>query len=532
MQIPNIRNSREIAAGGEGKIVEHPNGKDVIKVYHQARHISFEKHLQDLVRLSDSFVKPIDIYTDNSMVIGFSMKYVNLNNYWLFNNLFNKGFCTSNNIDNDFKINVLNKLKKELQEIHSKGIVIGDLNQYNIFVNEKAEILFVDVDSFKTTNQNHSGVLLDDIRDWTTIDINDKTDAWAYDILAFWSLTYCHPFKWVLPGNKETIEQRVKGQKSILSKIAGIKIPALYQKLPIEIEDQYNEIFKGRRYMVSLDGSVAKKAPTVITQPVPTSDLIIRPVLNDVSLVYANGNQITVRMFDGTWKLIVTDTLKIMRELRIDVKAEYVYPSFSIGDFAYIKDNSIYSGQKQVLNNSFKSPEMYFVNGSLMVIDYAQDNQYNYSINNQLAGSIQKTITPIFAKSVLFRGAPIQNFGVKKFLNIPNKDRYTMCPIPSDTKDAHVSGDFIAIEEKQKTTEYKLYADNKPIMDLDYLPFFASKDRVVIIPEDGYIEVVDFYGSTIRKFIVSNCTRTSRLYNTNSGILMLENKTLYLLNTK
>ncbi len=533
MQLPNIKNSREIAGGGEGRIVEHPNSKDVIKVYHQPRPILFEKHLKDLTRLSECFVKPVDIYTDSINVLGFSMRYVNLNDYWLFNNLFNKGFCTSNNIDNNFKIKVLNKLKSELENIHKNDIVIGDLNQYNLFVNNKAEILFVDVDSFKTKNQNHSGVLLDDIRDWTTTDINNKTDAWAYDILTFWALTYCHPFKWVVPGNKETIEQRVKGQKSILSKITGIKIPQLYQQLPSIIEDQYNDIFKGRRYMVSLDGSVIKKSPTIVTQQIPTSDLIIRPIFDNVSIMYANLNQITIKFFDGNWKIIVTDTQKFVRELGVNVLVDKLYPSNNIGEFVYIKGNSVYSSINNTLNNDFINPEMFYLNGSLMVIDYANDLQYNFAINKQMAGSIQKTITPVFAKSVLFRGAPIQNFGIKKFLNMPNQDRYTMNPISEYTKDAHVDGIFVGVETKDKRTEYTLYADNKAIRDMDYLPFFAAKDRVVLLPEDGFIEVVDAaFGGTVTKFNVSNCTRSSKLYNTNSGIMMLENKVLYLLNTK
>ena len=532
MQIPNIKSSREIAAGGEGRIVEHPNGKDVIKVYHQSRPISFAKHLQYLTTLSDCFVKPVDVYTEGNNVVGFSMRYVNLNDYWLFNNLFNKGFCTSNNIDTSFKIKALNQLRVELEKIHNNHIVIGDLNQYNLFVNNKAEILFVDVDSFKTKSQNHSGVLLDDIRDWTTTDINDKTDAWAYDILAFWSLTYCHPFKWVAPGNKETIEQRVKSQKSILSKITGIKIPPLYQQLPSTIEDQYNEIFKGRRYMVSLDGNAVKKAPTVVSQQIPTSDLLIRSIFDNVSVLHANQNQVSIKLFDDTWKLIVTDTQKVVREMSVSISAEQLYPSSNVGEFIYIKGNSVYSSINNTVNNDFINPEIFYSNGSLMVIDYAKDLQYNFAINKQMAGSIQKTITSVFAKSVLFRGAPIQNFGIKKFLNIPNQDRYTMCPVSEHTKDAHVDGIFVGVETKDKRTEYTLYADNKAVREMDYLPFFAAKDRVVLLPEDGFIEVVDAFGNTVTKFNVSNCTRSSRLYNTNSGIMMLENKVLYLLNTK
>ncbi len=528
MQIPDIKNCREIAAGGEGRIIEHPNGKDVIKIYHTPRPISFEKHLKDLTKLSSAFVKPIDVYTDSSKVLGFSMKYVNLNDYWLFNNLFNKGFCTSNNIDADFKVKVLNKLKDELEKIHNSKIYIGDLNQYNLFVNEKSEILFVDVDSFKTPNQDHSGILLDDIRDWTTSNIDNKSDAWSFDILSFWSMTYCHPFKWVVPGNKETLEQRVRSGKSILSKITGIKIPPLYQPLPTKIVEQFEEIFKGRRYMVSFDGNVVK-VPVQITQQVPTSDLLIRSIIDDVYDVHSNNNQISVRTSKG-WKLIVTDTQKVTRELSINVDADILYPSSIVGEYVYIKGDSLFSTNK-TLNNSFSKPEYFFSNGSLLVIDYAQDIQYNIFVDRQLAGSIQKDNTPIFAKSVLFRRAPIQNFGKKKFLNIPNQDKYILVPVSEHTKDAFYFGGVTAIETKNRGTDHTLIAD-KPIKDLDYLPHFTRKGNNILLPEDGFIEVLDLEGNTITKFNVSNCTRTSKLYNTNSGIILLENKVLYLLNTK
>ncbi|MFZ1704368.1 MAG: hypothetical protein WAT79_08470 [Saprospiraceae bacterium] len=531
MQLPNIRNSREIAAGGEGRIIEHPNGKDVIKMYHQKRPLKFQKHLEDLTKLSGVFVKPLEVYTDVNSVLGFSMKYVNLNDYWLFNNLFNKGFCTSNNIDNGFKIKVLNKLKAELEKIHSNKIFVGDLNQYNIFVNEKSEILFVDVDSFKTATQDHSGVLLDDIRDWTTSIINHKSDSWAYDILAFWSMSYVHPFKWVSPGNKETLEQRVKSGKSILTKIQDVKIPALYQPFAQPIVDQFTEIFKGRRYMVNLDGTTFVKTPIVVTQPIPTSDLLIRVVLTDVLDVYANINQISVKT-STNWKLFATDTLKVIREMPGHLYSDFLFPSINVGEFIYMKDNNIISGKDNTINNTFIKPEFYFTEGSLLVIDYAKDIQYNFDVNKQLAGSIHKGNTSIFAKSVLFRGAPIQNFGKKKFLNIPNQDRYFLAEVSEYTKNAIYCGSVIAVESLNKSTDFTLYFNGKPIKNLEYLPSFAKKGSSIFLPEDGFIEVLDKDGDTITKFNVSNCTRSSKLWSTNSGLIMLENKTLYLLNTK
>ena len=92
-QSVDLRNANEIAAGGEGKILEHPKFKDrVVKIYHSPRKPAFAKHLQLLAKLPAEFIKPIDIYYDsNNNVAGFDMDYVNLSDYWLFNNLFNNG---------------------------------------------------------------------------------------------------------------------------------------------------------------------------------------------------------------------------------------------------------------------------------------------------------------------------------------------------------------------------------------------------------------------------------------------------------
>ena len=75
VNLSSLTKGREIAAGGEGKVYEHPSDKNkVIKVYHQARSSSFMLHLQQLAKLSlaDGFVTPGEIYVDKSgQVLGF-----------------------------------------------------------------------------------------------------------------------------------------------------------------------------------------------------------------------------------------------------------------------------------------------------------------------------------------------------------------------------------------------------------------------------------------------------------------------------
>ena len=104
--------SQPIKSGGEGSIYVHPNKpNEVIKIYHTPKDYYYLDKLKKLSMLSNSFVKPKDTFVENKKVIGFTMDFVDFNNYFLFNKLFNKSFCSQNNIDFNFKISIL-KLSK------------------------------------------------------------------------------------------------------------------------------------------------------------------------------------------------------------------------------------------------------------------------------------------------------------------------------------------------------------------------------------------------------------------------------------
>ena len=535
VKLSDLTSSREIAAGGEGKIYEHVSDKNrVIKVYHKARNFDFAKHLDMLSTLGPIFIKPIDIYIDSrKSVLGFDMQYVNFNDYHLFNNLFNKGFCSSHNIDKSLKLKILQKLKSSLEHIHQYKIVIGDLNQYNLFFNLGGDILFVDVDSYQTPDNPHSGVLLDDIRDWTTTDINDKTDVWAYDILAFWATTYCHPYKWVVPGNKESLEIRVRSNKSILSKIQGIKIPALYDPYPIDSDahKQFMEIFTGRRYLVNLTGTYTPIS-TVVKQQIKTTDsLTIRKLYDSVSNIFACNNYFSVKI-GREWRLIEANIPKVTRETD-NLQVDELYPADS-GFYAYKVDGYIRDSQGHA--KFFSKNMITNYNGSyLALIDYDNDKQWNFNINNQLGG-LDSTNTPIFARSIVKRNSLIQNFGSQKYINVPYLNRYMLVQVPEGTKDAIYVDKYIAVEFKKKNKVYFQIQNtvNQSFIDIDddYLPHFAVvNDKTILVPEDGAIQV--YYDlQKAMKFDCPMCTRDSKLFSTKAGILLFEDNIIYLLNTK
>lgn len=539
-----LTKGREIAAGGEGKIYEHPTNKDmVVKVYHQTRGATFVNHLERLKSLSLAgaftmrFVAPLNIYIDKQgSCLGFDMQYVNFNDYYLFNNLFNKGFCNSNGIDKAFKITLLKQLSDCLQMLHKRKTIIGDLNQYNIFFSKKDGILFVDVDSYSTDDSPPSGVLLDDIRDWTTMDINESTDIWAYDILAFWATTFCHPFKWVAPGNKESLEQRVKAHKSILiaNRIVGLKLPALYEPPQGDVLKQFEEIFNGRRYIVDFSG-VHVPVSTIIKQPIASQTLIVKELYDHVTHVHACDNYVTIRTNDIVPKWSLLDC-RIAKMVKLDFEVtnwEEIYPSNNKP--AYRIGNELFSSDGQ-WSKTFIQPTWDYNDGCLTVVDYATDMQWNFNLNNQLGG-LDCTSTPVFAKSIIKRTGNLQNFGSQKFLNAPMNNRYTLIPVHAGTQDAFKVKNYKAEEIKTRSRIKFCITNtqnNNEFFELDYLPKFAvtiDNKGVVLVPDDGFIQVY-VKGQYAMKFDCGICTQNSALYCTTAGILMLENNQLYLLNTK
>lgn len=526
----NFNKSKEIAAGGEGKILEHPTDKNmVLKIYHTPRENQYSLHLQALQSLPTSFVTPKEIIIDsNNKVAGFTMSYVNFNDYTLFNNLFNKGYCTTNNITDAFKLDVLDDLKLNLEELHKKDIHVGDLNQYNMYFSKTGKMLFVDVDSYQTKTNPHSGVLLEDIRDWTSTAINSLSDSWAYDVLVFWAMSFCHPFKWVVPGNTESLEVRVKTHKSYLSNPTGIKIPKLYKPVAANLETQFKQIFHGQRFMVDLSGVPVMHTNVQIRQQVQSQNVNIRELYTDVYQIHANIDRISFKTKTG-WTLVNT-SLKGITSIKESNVALEIFPG---NKHVLYSDGTILFNDNQVSMHAFTQPMFYFNYGSLSVLEYAHDKQYNYDVDAQMSNTVGHTITEVYAKSVLYSGVPVQNFGAKKRLNVPVKSSYRLIEVPIGTKNAYYSNGYYAYEMiVRNAVEYRIQSTfNNTILAYDYLPQFAAFGNMLFVPTDSGIDVYrDMVLAVTLDVPVS--TRDSKLYYTTAGILLLENNILYLLNTK
>lgn len=187
-QIVEINEDKEIHRGGEGRIIITENFSDkVVKIYHNnIQPISIEKFdiLQNLK--SDLFVFPTSLLFDKSKkIMGFLMPLIS-DDFFPLASIFNVNFCKKNNISILFKKEIAKKLIDIVKIAHQNKIIIGDFNQYNILINKKAELKVIDTDSFATDKIPHSGILLEDIRDYLYNGIiNYSSDYFALSVLIF-----------------------------------------------------------------------------------------------------------------------------------------------------------------------------------------------------------------------------------------------------------------------------------------------------------------------------------------------------------
>jgi len=154
-QLINIDEKKEIARGGEGAVIEIGQNK-VAKIYHPGnRPLTLEKfrYLSDLD--GTSFVRPEHLLFDKKKnIAGFIMQMLPKNFFPLYS-AYSYNFCSKQGITEKGKLAIVKKLIKNVNAAHEKGVVIGDLNPFNIMLNDTGLTFFIDVDSYETPGTKH-----------------------------------------------------------------------------------------------------------------------------------------------------------------------------------------------------------------------------------------------------------------------------------------------------------------------------------------------------------------------------------------
>lgn len=538
--------TKKFASGGEGSIFMHPKNKQkCLKIYHTPKpHNAVDSYKQLGALNSTYFIKPEKmLFTPKGELAGFEMQYIDVNQFFILKKLMTKSFCDQNNFDRTFKFTVYRNLKKAIEDAHSKNIVIGDLNPYNILFDKLGNIYFVDVDSFATKHKPHSGVLLEDIRDWILHPhINHQTDAFAFDVLVYWMFTYLHPYRGTTKMYKN-LEERVIKDASVLHphKIPDLITPPVYEKFTnTDIVHQFEEIFQNRkRFLVDLSNA------TVIPQNVPafqpinlnSSDLFIRLISDDVVWADATLGLLAIKLKSGAYKVYNVNNYGVCSELD-SFTADDVY----LGNTNFLKkrQNILYFGNSPLTNVNLPSNAFSIgTNNTLFVLDQESNYAWKFAIDNIINNNIQADKMEMYAPSVqIVDGGILCFIGDSYWLFLPNKTLHNTIKTQLKIKNAYYKNGFYCLEtvDKGKVT-YGIYKINNNTLDFIYglneFSYFDVKGDYLFIPQSQKIDLVFIP----RKELVMTidcpvCKSDSKLFQTNSGMIVMDNNKIYFINKK
>ncbi|HEU4796864.1 MAG TPA: hypothetical protein VFT02_14610, partial [Pyrinomonadaceae bacterium] len=137
------------AQGGEGAV--YVKGQTAYKIYTDPSRCIAQAKIDELSQLAQpNIIRPVHLILDGSnRPVGYTMRAVGKANSLC--QLFPKAFRQRNNITPDLALRLVRQLQTGVLHIHSRGILVVDLNEMNFLVSaDFAELYFIDVDSYQT----------------------------------------------------------------------------------------------------------------------------------------------------------------------------------------------------------------------------------------------------------------------------------------------------------------------------------------------------------------------------------------------
>jgi serine/threonine protein kinase len=558
-----INDSAEIHRGGEGRIVllkEMPH--HVAKIYLPNKTPIAQNQLKALQVLdSNFFVKPEELIFDaqHTQVIGFTMQYLG-NDFIQLAAWFNQQFCKKNQIDFKRKLQLIKNLAVAIQQAHQANIVIGDLSGLNILVNSQDEIKFIDVDSYETPAQPHSGILLDEIRDYYLQGtVSKATDAFAFAVVAFNLLTYTHPFKGIHQIYKN-LNERMMQLLPVFKADKNLIVPKCYEPIPLApLQQQFEEIFaQGKRFLLSLSFSTGLTPQPVAVFPttIPQGELTVKSIYTSdnqciVKEVFALKNRLLVKTTQG---YVVYDTSNYGYTTLVHEINSYTDGDVFIGHHHILARKGtilyVYNNQKQweaIQNFSFSLNSRYVQIQDILIVieDEVMKMLYLDQINQNIIHFQQ---TPVFGQGMHIQQQTIlQQAGGKQYVFYHSGKNISSVQLPYI---AHQ----VFITENQGVLSYKVQGGQETalkheffsLQDLKYkaqgtvhqLKHFAIKpiqaqQGIVFEPMDNELIIrrTEDY-AVLQKLHCDLLSEQTQLFNTQAGIVAMEKNGVWLLNKR
>jgi hypothetical protein len=241
------------AQGGEGSIFV--KGATAYKIYTDPQRAIPLAKIQELSVLSQTrIIRPLELVLDaKNRPAGYSMRHVGKS--YALCQLFPKAFRQRNNLTPEMVWQLVRKLQEGVHHIHTRGVLLIDLNEMNFLVSEDfKEIFFIDVDSYQTPSYP-AKVLMESVRDRHAQAFTTGSDWFSFAVVSFQMFVGIHPFKGTyaplqgLPDKEKKLDARMRANVSVLRPEVSVPASCLpFSVIPPAYLDWYRAVFeKGQR---------------------------------------------------------------------------------------------------------------------------------------------------------------------------------------------------------------------------------------------------------------------------------------------
>lgn len=290
-EINLIQPTDYLATGGEGTL-----WKKYDTVYKITNNKTIpHKKLQELsvLKHSNIIIPEEFIYNDKGVEIGYTSRFVKGNELCC---LFTRTFKDRENISHDDIISSIYQFRETVDFIHSKNILIVDLNELNFLYNKhKKEVNFIDTNSYQTKSFPATAIM-DSIRDWTNPKFTTLSDWYSWGIVTFQMICNIHCYKGKHSKYTgpllENMKRRSLDHVSVFNKDVSVPPAAeSFDSIPLGLKNWYYDIFeKGER----------KEPPKDFDKVVKTTQVSISSeTLNIEDQYFDNGKILSIHWNNG-----------------------------------------------------------------------------------------------------------------------------------------------------------------------------------------------------------------------------------------
>lgn len=541
-KIYKINTNLEIARGGEGCIVPLSSGK-VVKLYFDATRAISNKKIGELSPLDNNlFIKPeIAISGDYN---GFIMSELNCVDYFPLYSLYSLNFATKRGLPNDYQKKIADKLIAAVKNAHDHNIIIGDLNPFNIMVNNKLDVKFIDVDSYETPSYKHNDKLLEEIRDYRNNGfVTKNSDYFALAVCIFNLFTGIHPYKGIHNVYRDNLKDREVNDLSLVNKkeFSNIKVPKFYKSITdLNLLGMFDKLFNNNeRFLIDLYGAVIKQIK--FDNVICSDDLLITTILSEnIISITSSQNYMCVTtdthhiIMSTVSKGIVMNTVSIDKSIHIILTDKYIYGLKGNKLKLYdIKSQSFIDIKSLDITNihCIKQYE------NILMVITTNDTMYKIYLDEYFCNSVKYSIDEVYHKSFIKHDGLFQRIGNNHVIFYNNGKTLSSYIYQNNISDIQQVGNVGLITSIQNSkVVYELFSINRMgKMNTIQIPEqynFTANEKFILLFKDDKLRFID--KETLGEIVSFkiNDIDDYQILSTKAGIVAYNNSNVKLLNTK